>query len=443
MKRRVFEWILVALLAGNLALGARMLFAEGRLARATDDQELVGDGYSYMRLFADVMVMVQQHYVDQVKTGDKELVYGALKGMLAALDPHSQFMEPELFEEMKEDAEGRFGGIGISIHKPGQNEWVSIITAMEGTPADKTGLRGGDKIIKIDGKATQSMSMEEVLKGLRGDPGTEVDLTVLKGGTGKMDVVHIVREFITIQSVKDGRILEREIAGPDRIGYVRVLNFNEQTDEEFEKALEKLEAEGIGALVIDLRRNPGGLLDSAARVAGKFIPPGEVIVSTMGRDGQEATVIRSVSERKRADYPVAVLVNGASASGAEIVAGALKDLRRAIIVGETTFGKGSVQSVLKNFDGSGLRLTTAKYCTPSKRIIHEVGVEPSLSVAMDREVAVALARHRLQVAMDGGGRLEPDDVQDVQLRRAVDALRAIGIYNRRVMPEVMARTAAR
>ena len=160
MKRRVFEWVLVALLAGNLALGARMLFAEGRLARATDDQELVGDGYSYMRLFADVMVMVQQHYVEQVKTGDKELVYGALKGMLAALDPHSQFMEPELFEEMKEDAEGRFGGIGISIHKPGQNEWVSIITAMEGTPADKTGLRGGDKIIKIDGKATQSMSME-------------------------------------------------------------------------------------------------------------------------------------------------------------------------------------------------------------------------------------------------------------------------------------------
>jgi carboxyl-terminal processing protease len=443
MKRRVFEWVLVALLAGNLALGARMLFAEGRLARATDDQELVGDGYSYMRLFADVMVMVQQHYVEQVKTGDKELVYGALKGMLAALDPHSQFMEPELFEEMKEDAEGRFGGIGISIHKPGQNEWVSIITAMEGTPADKTGLRGGDKIIKIDGKATQSMSMEEVLKGLRGDPGTEVDLTVLKGGTGKMDVVHIVREFITIQSVKDGRILEKEIAGPDRIGYVRVLNFNEQTDEEFEKVLEKLEAEGIGALVIDLRRNPGGLLDSAARVAGKFIPPGEVIVSTMGRDGQEATVIRSVSERKRADYPVAVLVNGASASGAEIVAGALKDLRRAIIVGETTFGKGSVQSVLKNFDGSGLRLTTAKYCTPSKRIIHEVGVEPNLSVAMDREAAVALARHRLQAAIDGGGRLEPDDVQDVQLRRAVDALRAIGIYNRRVMPEVMARTAAR
>lgn len=443
MKRRVFEWVLVALLAGNLALGARMLFAEGRLARATDDQELVGDGYSYMRLFADVMVMVQQHYVEQVKTGDKELVYGALKGMLAALDPHSQFMEPELFEEMKEDAEGRFGGIGISIHKPGQNEWVSIITAMEGTPADKTGLRGGDKIIKIDGKATQSMSMEEVLKGLRGDPGTGVDLTVLKGGTGKMDVVHIVREFITIQSVKDGRILEKEIAGPDRIGYVRVLNFNEQTDEEFEKALEKLEAEGIGALVIDLRRNPGGLLDSAARVAGKFIPPGEVIVSTMGRDGQEATVIRSVSERKRADYPVAVLVNGASASGAEIVAGALKDLRRAIIVGETTFGKGSVQSVLKNFDGSGLRLTTAKYCTPSKRIIHEVGVEPNLSVAMAREVAVALARHRLQAARDGVGRLEPEDVQDVQLRRAVDALRAIGIYNRRVMPEVMARTAAR
>ncbi len=443
MKRRAIEWVLVALLAGNLAVGTRMLVGQGHGQGAPQAEDLLGDGYSYMRLLADVMVTVQQHYVDEVKTRDKDLIYGALKGMLSALDPHSQFMEPDLFEEMKEDAEGRFGGIGISIHKPGQTEWVSIITAMEGTPGDRAGLRGGDKIIKIDGRATQAMSMEEVLKGLRGDPGTEVDLTVLKGVTGKMDEVHIVRDFITIQSVKDSRMLEEEIGGGDKVGYIRVLNFNEQTGEEFEKALAKLEAEGMEALVIDLRRNPGGLLDAAARVAGKFIPPGEVIVSTIGRGDQQGTVIRSVAERKRFDYPVAVLVNGASASGAEIVAGALKDLRRAIIVGETTFGKGSVQSVLKNFDGSGVRLTTAKYYTPSNRTIHEVGVEPNVPASMEPEVAAALARHRLQAAIDGGGRMEPEGVSDVQLRRAVDALRAVRIYNRRVMPEVMARTAAR
>lgn len=441
MKKRAVEWLLIALLGGNLALGARLLMSQD--APADNENDLLGDGYSYMRLLADVMVTVQQHYVDEAKTGDKDLIYGALKGMLSALDPHSQFMEPKLFEEMKEDAEGRFGGIGISIHKPGQTEWVSIITAMEGTPGDRAGLRGGDKIIKIDGKATQTMSMEEVLKGLRGDPGSEVDLTVLKGGTGKMDQVHIVREFIAIQSVKDGRMLEKEIAGDDKIGYIRILNFNEQTDEDFEKGLTKLESAGMEGLVIDLRRNPGGLLDAAARVAGKFIPPGEVIVSTIGRGEQQGTVIRSVAERKRFDYPVAVLVNGASASGAEIVAGALKDLRRAIVVGETTFGKGSVQSVLKNFDGSGVRLTTARYYTPSNRTIHEVGVEPNVSVAMEPEVAVALSRHRLKVTMEGAGRLEPEGTCDVQLRRAVDALRAVRIYNRRVMPEVMARTAAR
>lgn len=433
MKKRALQWLLLALFQG-----APVFCAEEPPA----EKDLLGGGYNYMRLLADVMVTVQQHYVDEIKTDDKELIYGALKGMLSALDPHSQFMEPGLFEEMKEDAEGRFGGIGISIHKPG-SEWVSIITAMEGTPGDRAGLRGGDKIIKIDGKATQSMSMEEVLKGLRGDPGTEVDLTVLKGGTGKMDQVHIVREFIAIQSVKDGRLLEEEISGRDKVGYVRVLNFNEKTDEDFEAALTKLEVLGMEGLVIDLRRNPGGLLDAAAKVAGKFIPPGEVIVSTIGRKDQQGTVIRSAAEPKRFDYPVAVLVNGASASGAEIVAGALKDLRRAIIVGETTFGKGSVQSVLKNFDGSGVRLTTAKYYTPSNRTIHEVGVEPTLVVPMEPEAVVALAQHRLKVAMEGGVRLEPEGTPDVQLRRAVDALRAVRIYNRRVMPEVMARTAAR
>jgi len=441
MKKRALKWLLVALLAGNWAPGAGLLF--GQEAPPEKEKDLLGGGYNYMRLLADVMVTVQQHYVDEIKTDDKELIYGALKGMLDALDPHSQFMEPSLFDEMKEDAEGRFGGIGISIHKPGQTEWVSIITAMEGTPGDRAGLRGGDKIIKIDGKATQSMSMEEVLKGLRGDPGTKVELTVLKGGTGKMDQVNIVREFIAIQSVKDGRLLEEEISARDKIGYVRILNFNEKTDDDFEAALIKLEAAGMEGLVIDLRRNPGGLLDAAARVAGKFIPPGEVIVSTIGRKDQQGTVIRSIAERKRFDYPVAVLVNGASASGAEIVAGALKDLRRAIIVGETTFGKGSVQSVLKNFDGSGLRLTTARYYTPSNRTIHEVGIEPVLQVAMEPDVAVALAQHRLKVAMEGGVRLEPEGTFDMQLRRAVDALRAVRIYNRRVMPEVMARTAAR
>jgi carboxyl-terminal processing protease len=439
MKSRFIEWLLVGLLAANLAVGVWLL--QGQTAPATG--ELLGDGYNYMRLLADVMVTVQQHYVDETRVSDKDLIYGALKGMLGALDPHSQFMEPDVFSEMKEDAEGRFGGIGISIHKAGPSEWVSIIAAIEGTPGDRAGLRSGDKIIKIAGKTTQSMTMEEVLKGLRGNPGTEVTLAVLKGGTGKIEEVLIVREMITIESVKNARLIEADMTGSDKIGYIRIISFTEQTGAEFEKALGRLEAQGMSSLVIDLRRNPGGLLDAAAEVAGKFIATDETIVSTVGRNPQQRIVLRSGPGVKRFDYPVAVLVNGASASGAEIVAGALKDLKRAVVVGETTFGKGSVQSVMKNFDGSGVRMTTARYFTPANRTIHEVGVEPHVRVALDAETEAALERHRLETALAGGGRMEPEGVCDTQLRRAVDLLRAISVYNRRVMPETLARTASR
>jgi len=291
----------------------------------------------------------------------------------------------------------------------------------------------GDRILKINGRNTEKMTLAAAEKSLKGDTGEKVELTLLRPaakapGGGAVFEVTLTRETIRVSSVKDAHVLPESLAGHDKIGYVRIEEFAENTSDELDTALDSLEQTGIQGLVIDLRNNPGGLLDSAVDVAGKFVPPNTVIVSTKGRTPDQTQDFRARVERERPDYPIAVLINGYSASGAEIVAGALKDLNRAILVGETTFGKGSVQTVQPLGNGVGLRLTMAKYYTPSKKTIHEVGVSP------DIEVPISDAEERRIILAEEKHPLTPDEqvdmakVEDRQLERAVSSLRSIIIY---------------
>jgi carboxyl-terminal processing protease len=359
--------------------------------------------------------------------------------MLSSLDPHSQFMDPDLFKSMRDDTEGQFGGLGIQIGV--KENIITVIAPMEDTPAFKAGLLAGDQIIKIEDKPTERMQLEEAVKKLRGKAGTKVTITILRPKTKEVKDYTITREVINVASVKDINGKQEYPLLEDKIGYVRLLQFNEPTSSEFEKALDKLEAKGMQAFILDLRNNPGGLLDSAKDVVGKFVPRGELIVFTEGRDKRQRVEYRARGGEKHPDYPMVVLINGGSASGAEIVAGALQDLKRAILVGETSFGKGSVQSVLPltaNPEGPALRLTTAKYYTPSKKVIHQNGITPDIvvPVSLDDERKLAMQRANAEVE-------QPDDTEkkdkekekekaepmdDVQLKRAIDVIKGIKIY---------------
>jgi carboxyl-terminal processing protease len=402
--------------------------------RSVSGAEQSDESYEYTLLFARVMQLVRQDYVDQNKVGYKELTYAALRGMLSSLDPHSQFLDEENFQDMERETKGEFSGLGIVV---GMKEGsIVILSPMEDSPGGRAGIMPGDKILKIDGKSMEKMTLAGAIKALKGKPGEKAQLTLMRSiagapGGGNVFEVELTRETIRVLSVKDAKLLSATMAGQDKIGYVRLEEFGENTSEELEHALEKLERSGMQALVIDLRNNPGGLLDSAVDVAGKFLPPNVVIVSTKGRTPDQAQDFRARPERQHSDYPIAVLINGYSASGAEIVAGALKDLNRAILVGETTFGKGSVQTVQPLGNGVGLRLTTAKYYTPSKKTIHEVGITP------DIEVPITDVEERRIVLAEAKRSLTPEEQADVakmedrQLERAVSSLRSIRIYNER------------
>lgn len=342
--------------------------AVSQLTRQTKD-----DLYSQIELFSYVLTTVQSDYVDE-KTA-KDLIYGSLKGMLAALDPHSQFMDPEEYKELKTETEGKFGGLGIEISI--KDSLLTIVTPIEDTPAWKVGLKAGDKIVKIEGKLTRDINLSDAVKQLRGKPGTDVTITILREGKGKEETqvfdVKITREIIQIRDVKYPHILQ------DNIGYIRLTEFRENSAKEFHKAVESLKEQGADALIVDLRNNPGGLLNVAIDITEEFLPEGQTVVSTKGRHESQNSI--SVSTNKNpVTWPMVVLINEGSASGSEIFAGALKDNKRAVIVGMKSFGKGSVQSVIPMPDGSGLRLTTSKYFTPSGVSIHEIGIQPDVEV---------------------------------------------------------------
>lgn len=346
-------------------------FSFTSFALSEAEKKKVSDLYSQVELFSYVLTTVRSEYVDV--TDPKDLIYGALDGMLASLDPHSQFLRPEDYDELKTETQGKFGGIGIEITT--RDGLLTIITPIEDTPAWKAGLKPGDKIVKIDNEITRDLTLNQAVKKMRGKPGTKVTLTILREDEMRIHEHTLIREIIHIQDVKDVHLID------NHIGYIRLTEFREDSFKEFEKALADLKSKGADSLVLDLRNNPGGLLSVAVNVAEIFLPEGTMIVSTKGR--QEAQDLVNKSNNKNTDYlswPIAVLINEGSASGSEIVAGALKDDKRGVIVGVKSFGKGSVQSVIPLPDGSGLRLTTAKYYTPSGISIHNIGIVPDIVV---------------------------------------------------------------
>jgi carboxyl-terminal processing protease len=393
----------------------------------TQDEAEEDNGYSQISIFAKAVQLLRQDYVDGNKTSYHDLINAAMKGMLSSLDPHSQYMDPNDFRDMQDDTRSRFNGLGIEVSM--KNGLPTVVTPMEDTPAARAGILSGDQILKINGTSTERMELQDAINLLRGAPGQKVTLTLLRPATKEIKEYNLERAEIKVQSVKGAKLLDPELTGSFRIGYIRLIQFNEPTAAELSKALDDLEKKGMQALILDLRNNPGGLLNSAVDVCGQFVPPNTKVVSTQGRAAsQQRDYSTSGVAKERPNFPMAVLVNEGSASGAEIVSGALKDLNRAIVVGETTFGKGSVQNVMQLPDGSALRFTTAKYYTPGKKTIHGNGVTPNIRVPMSAE------QERSLFAMRSEENLKPDDeknlikTKDSQMLRAIDALKGVMIY---------------
>lgn len=330
-----------------------------------------GSDYESIELFTDVMAIVKKSYVEEVDT--KKLVYGAINGMLASLDPHSSFMPPDTYKELKIDTKGAFGGLGIEITI--KDGILTVISPIEDTPAHKAGIKAGDQIFKIDDKFTKDLNINDAVKRMRGPKGTKVILTIMREGFDKPREFPLMRDIIQIKSVRS-RLLD------NGYGYVRVAQFQEKTDEDLTKALKTLNDENKGplsGLVLDLRNDPGGLLDQAVKVADHFVEDG-LIVYTEGREKDSKMQFSARKGGKEPHYPIVVLINSGSASASEIVAGALQDHKRAIVMGTQSFGKGSVQTIIPLSDESGLRLTTARYFTPNGRSIQAKGITPDIVV---------------------------------------------------------------
>jgi carboxyl-terminal processing protease len=326
--------------------------------------------YESLEAFSNILSIVKKNYVEDVET--KTLVSGAINGMLNSLDPHSAFLTPELYKDLQSDTQGRFGGLGIEITVKGGI--LTVVSPIEDTPAFKAGIKPGDQIFKIEDEFTKDMSLVDAVKKMRGLKGTKINLTIRREGASDLLDFSMIRDVIRVQSVKS-RSLE------PGYGYVRLAQFQERSDRDIQRALEKLAAEksGIKGLVLDMRNNPGGLLNQAVRVSDMFLDSG-LIVYTEGRIESQKQKFFAQKDGTWQDFPIVVLVNGGSASASEIVAGALQDHKRAVVLGTKTFGKGSVQTILPLDDNSALRLTTARYFTPKGRSIQATGIVPDIIV---------------------------------------------------------------
>jgi carboxyl-terminal processing protease len=353
--------VIVAFLSIFIISSQRHSSAEGK-----------GSDYESIELFTDVMAIIKKSYVEEVDT--KKLVYGAINGMLSSLDPHSSFMSPDSYKEMKTDTKGAFGGLGIEISV--KDGVLIVVSPIEDTPAFKAGIKAGDMILKIDDKFTKDLNINDAVKRMRGQKGTKVTLTIMREGFEKPKEFPLVREVIQVKSIRS-QLMD------SGYGYVRIVQFQEKTDEDLSKALKNMKEENKGelkGLVLDMRNDPGGLLDQAVRVADHFIPEGQMIVYTEGREKDSKMQFIAKKGSKEPNYPIVILINGGSASASEIVAGALQDHKRAIILGTQSFGKGSVQTIIPLSDDSGLRLTTARYYTPKGRSIQAKGITPDIMV---------------------------------------------------------------
>jgi carboxyl-terminal processing protease len=424
-RKKAIVWIVIfSLVFFALGIkGAICLEEKNETSAALNQEEL----FKSLELFSSAISLIQSKYVEEVDS--RELIYGALKGMLYSLDPYSSFLDPDAYSDMQVQTEGEFGGLGIEISI--KDNILTIISPIHGTPAEKAGVMAQDRIIKIDGESTEGITLLEAVKQLRGKPATEVTLTIFREKTGKIYDITIVRDIIKIESIKNVRIVD------DNIGYIRLVEFQEKTPEEFERSINELKQDGMDSLILDLRNNPGGLLDSAVEIADMLLPAGVEIVSTKGRAEAEGYSFSS----KEASLlvggePIVVLINQGSASGSEILAGALQDYHRAVLLGETTFGKGSVQSVIPMIDGSAVRITTSRYYLPSGRSIHEKGVEPDIEVeALDVELSPQDNSEKIFEEIENGKEedilSEAIEENDYQLMRAIDLIKGLKVYSQK------------
>jgi carboxyl-terminal processing protease len=429
MTKRVLYGILTVALGVNLFIGAQIYFYSSAYASSQDDP------YPSYRLLSDVMERVRREYVDADKLTYQELIHGALRGMLSSLDPHSEFLDARKYKELKDDTQGEFGGVGIVISMSKDN-LITVVSPMDDTPGFDAGILSGDRIVEIDGQSTEKYSLQDAVKRLRGQPGTDVSLTVFRPSSGQVKEFKLTRAIIKVDTVKDIDGKREFPLGEDGIGYIRLTQFGERTSSDLDAALNKLRGQGMQALILDLRNNPGGLLDQAVQVCEKFLPRGQLVVSTEGGHARRS-LYTSNGRNRHQPIPMTILVNAGSASASEIVAGCLQDLQhlsQAIVIGEQTFGKGSVQSILPLEDGSALRLTTAKYYTPSHKVIHEKGITPDIIVSMSEQEEMDLFRQRIPGALDGLDDAERNRVasaRDPQLDRATDLLRGVLLYAQR------------
>ncbi len=362
-KKKVFAGLTIAVITLIVFIGFSSQYRCSAAGKGSD--------YESIELFTDVMAIIKKSYVEEVDT--KKLIYGAINGMLSSLDPHSSFMPPETYKELKIDTKGAFGGLGIEISV--KDGILTVISPIEDTPAFKAGIKAGDQILRIDEKFTKDLNINEAVKRMRGLKGTKVTLTIMREGFDRPKEFSLIRDIIQVKSVRS-RMLD------NGYGYVRIAQFQEKTDEDLIKALQTLQEDGkkpLSGLVLDLRNDPGGLLDQAVRVADHFVEDG-LIVYTEGREKESKMQFSASKGRKEPNYPIVVLINSGSASASEIVAGALQDHKRAIIMGTQSFGKGSVQTIIPLPDQSGLRLTTARYFTPKGRSIQAKGITPDITV---------------------------------------------------------------
>ncbi len=431
--------------AGYLKIGAVVILLLA-VGLAVYDRSPVGDAqafndrtYDQIRLFSEALSIVKKNYVEEPETPN--LVRGAIEGMLQSLDPHSSFMDPDMYKEMQIDTQGEFQGIGITIGI--RDKILTVIAPIDDTPAFRAGILAGDKIVMIGDKPTKDMTLMEAVKLMRGPKGTQVTISIVREGEPEPLKFTITRDVIPLFSVKIKDVDED-------VAYIRITNFQKKTASEFEEAIGKVKEEkgdSFKGLVLDLRNNPGGLLISAIEIADRFIESGP-IVTTKGRIENQNFSYNAKPQGTEPEYPLVVLVNGGSASASEIVAGALQDYRKAIIIGTTTFGKGSVQTIYRLLDGSGMRVTTARYFTPNGRSIQATGIKPDIVVSNTDAKAVGhltrekdLTGHLENNQMEDGTTvpeekdaapimhiIPEDTAQDAQLQRAIDLLKGLDLF---------------
>ena len=418
------------------AIGALAFLA---LPQAAPAQSNSSETYRLLNLFGEIFERVRTDYVEG--TEDRKLIEDAINGMLTSLDPHSSYMPPKSFRDMQVQTRGEFGGLGIEVTM--ENGFVKVVSPIDETPAARAGLRPGDFVTHIDNEAVLGLTLQEAVEKMRGPVNSNIKLMIRRGGGDPFEVT-LTRAVIRVQSVRS------RVEG--ELGYVRITSFTEQTESGLKNAIDRIRQQAgnkLKGLVLDMRNNPGGLLDQAIAVSDAFLDKGE-IVSTRGRRNDEAQRFNAKPGDLLNGLPIVVLINGGSASASEIVAGALQDHRRAILLGTRSFGKGSVQTIIPMGNQGAIRLTTARYYTPSGRSIQAQGIDPDIVVEPARLEKVDQPRARResdlrgalrndqqppqqpqQPGAEGGGQAQADGAEDYQLQRAFDLLRGLALYNQR------------